>query len=164
MIRDGQRVSFQTKQMWQDFIRALIPPGITPFFFSTARKSRKSPPTITRSALEEFAGSGAGHRIHQPPDRRPPLHQEPGTSGTRRYLRCRSGIQTERTKKERGKLERRKKERTEAQEDLDAFRQQYDEAKKRFQATFHTEPEARETMRENEKTHPGIQPSRPGGQ
>ena len=65
-------------------------------------------------------------------------------------------------KKERSKLERRKKERAEAQEDLDAFRQQYDEAKKRFQAAFHTEPEARETQRENEKKR--IQASTRHGQ
>lgn len=54
-------------------------------------------------------------------------------------------------KKERNNLERLKKQKLEIQEDLGAFRQQADEAKKRFQATFHTEPEARETLRESEK-------------
>ncbi|MBV5273992.1 MAG: AAA family ATPase [Lamprocystis purpurea] len=33
VVRDGKRVSVQNQELWQDFIRAAIPPGITQFFF-----------------------------------------------------------------------------------------------------------------------------------
>ena len=33
VVRDGKRVSVQNQEIWQDFIRAAIPPGITQFFF-----------------------------------------------------------------------------------------------------------------------------------
>ena len=38
VVRDGKRVSVQNKKMWQDFIRATIPPGITQFFFFDGEK------------------------------------------------------------------------------------------------------------------------------
>jgi len=38
VVQDGKRVSVQNKQMWQDFIRATIPPGITQFFFFDGEK------------------------------------------------------------------------------------------------------------------------------
>ena len=39
VVRDGKRVSVRNKQMWQDFIRAAIPPGITQFFFFDGEKN-----------------------------------------------------------------------------------------------------------------------------
>ena len=38
VVRDGKRVSVQNQQLWQDFIRATIPPGITQFFFFDGEK------------------------------------------------------------------------------------------------------------------------------
>jgi len=38
VVQDGKRVAVQNKQMWQDFIRATIPPGITQFFFFDGEK------------------------------------------------------------------------------------------------------------------------------
>jgi len=38
VIRDGKRVSIQNQEIWQDFIRAAIPPGITQFFFFDGEK------------------------------------------------------------------------------------------------------------------------------
>lgn len=38
VVQDGKRVSMQNRQMWQDFIRATIPPGITQFFFFDGEK------------------------------------------------------------------------------------------------------------------------------
>jgi DNA sulfur modification protein DndD len=54
-------------------------------------------------------------------------------------------------KKERGKLTRKKQERDSVRQELDGFKGQLAEAKERFAATFHSEPESREAMRENEK-------------
>lgn len=46
VVRDGKRVSVQNQQIWQDFIRAAIPPGIPNSSSSMAKRFRKSPPTI----------------------------------------------------------------------------------------------------------------------
>ena len=152
VIRDGQRVSFQTKQMWQDFIRALIPPGITPFFFFDGEKIQEiaadeHSEVRLQSSLEAALGIEFIKRLTD--DLLYIKNQE--RQGFVDISDADLEFKQSELKKERSKLERRKKERAEAQEDLDTFRQQYDEAKKRFQAAFHTEPEARETQRENEK-------------
>jgi DNA sulfur modification protein DndD len=152
VIRDGQRVSSQNKSMWQDFIRALIPPGITPFFFFDGEKIQEiaaddHSEVRLQSSLEAALGIEFIKRLAD--DLLYLKNQE--RQGHVDISDADLEFKQSELKKERGKLERRKKERTEAQEDLDAFRQQYDEAKKRFQAAFHTEPEARETLRENQK-------------
>lgn len=54
-------------------------------------------------------------------------------------------------KKEQAKYTRLNRERDEIKEDLTAFKEQYDEAKKRFQATFNRDPESRDAIREAEK-------------
>ena len=152
VIRDGQRVSFQNKSMWQDFIRALIPPGITPFFFFDGEKIQEiaaddHSEVRLQSSLEAALGIEFIKRLAD--DLFYLKNQE--RQGHVDISDADLEFKQSELKKERGKLERRKKERTEAQEDLDGFQQQYSEAKKRFQAAFHTEPEARETLRENEK-------------
>lgn len=38
VVRDGKRVSVQSQEIWQDFIRATIPPSITQFFFFDGEK------------------------------------------------------------------------------------------------------------------------------
>lgn len=38
VVRDGKRISVQNQKMWEDFIRATIPPGITQFFFFDGEK------------------------------------------------------------------------------------------------------------------------------
>ena len=153
VIRDGKRVSVQSKQMWQDFIRALVPPGITPFFFFDGEKIQEiaaddHSEVRLKNSLEAALGIEFIKRLTD--DLATIKNQE-----RQDYVDISDAdldFKQSELKKERSKLERRKKERLEAQEDLDAFRQQYDEAKKRFQATFNTEPEARETQRENEKS------------
>jgi DNA sulfur modification protein DndD len=93
VVQDGKRVSVQNKQMWQDFIRATIPPGITQVFFFDGEK------------IQEW---------------------------------------------------------NEVKAELDAFKNQHQEAKQRFQVTFNTEPETRDSIREAEKAR--IQASNRLGQ
>ena len=38
VVRDGRRVSVQNQEIWQDFIRSVIPPGITQIFFFDGEK------------------------------------------------------------------------------------------------------------------------------
>jgi DNA sulfur modification protein DndD len=93
VVQDGKRVSVQNKQMWQDFIRATIPPGLTQFFFFDGEK------------IQEW---------------------------------------------------------NEVKAELDAFKNQHQEAKQRFQVTFNAEPETRDSIREAEKAR--IQASNRLGQ
>jgi len=152
VIRDGKRVSVQSKQMWQDFIRALIPPSITQFFFFDGEKIQEiaaedHSEVRLQKSLEAALGIEFIQRLTD--DLTYIKNQE--RQGYVEISDADLEFKQSELKKERSKLERRKKERMEAQEDLDAFRQQYDEAKKRFQAAFNTEPEVREIVRENEK-------------
>ena len=152
VIRDGKRVSVQSKSMWQDFIRALIPPSITQFFFFDGEKIQEiaaedHSEVRLQKSLEAALGIEFIQRLTD--DLIYIKNQE-----RQSYVEISDAdleFKQSELKKERSKLERRKKERLEVQEDLDNFRQQYDEAKKRFQAAFNTEPEARESIRENEK-------------
>lgn len=150
--RDGQRVSVQNKQMWQDFIRALVPPGITQFFFFDGEKIQEiaaddHSEVRLQTSLEAALGIEFIKRLTD--DLAYIKNQE--RQGHVDISDADLEFKQSELKKERSKLERRNKERAEAQEDLDTFRQQYDEAKKRFQVAFHTEPDARDTVQENEK-------------
>ena len=152
VIRDGKRVSVQSKQMWQDFIRTLIPPGITPFFFFDGEKIQEiAADDHSEIRLKNSLEAALGIEFIQCliDDLAYLKNQE--RQGYIEISDADLEFKQSELKKERSKLDRRKKERLEVQEDLDTFRQQYNEAKKRFQAAFNTEPEARETIRENEK-------------
>lgn len=152
VIRDGKRVSVQSKQMWQDFIRALIPPSITQFFFFDGEKIQEiaaedHSEVRLQKSMEATLGIEFIQRLTD--DLAYLKNQERQT-----YVAISDAdleFKQSELKKERSKLDRQNKERLEVQEDLDNFREQYNEAKKRFQAAFHTEPEARETLKENEK-------------
>ena len=125
VIRDGQRVSFQTKQLWQDFIRALIPPGITPFFFFDGEKIQEiaadeHSEVRLQSSLEAALGIEFIKRLTD--DLLYIKNQE--RQGYVDISDADLEFKQSELKKERSKLERRRKERAEAQEDLDAFRQQ----------------------------------------
>lgn len=65
-------------------------------------------------------------------------------------------------KREKSKVGRKIQERNEVKAELDAFKNQHQEAKERFQATFNTEPGTRDSIREAEKAR--IQASNRLGQ
>ena len=97
VVRDGKRVSVQNQEIWQDFIRAAIPPGITQFFFFDGEKIQEiAADDHSEVRLEVVAGGGAGHSIHQPAGERHRLHQAGGAQRLRRDLRRRPGVQAER--------------------------------------------------------------------
>jgi DNA sulfur modification protein DndD len=152
VVRDGKRVSVQNKQMWQDFIRATIPPGITQFFFFDGEKIQEiaaddHSEVRLKSSLEAALGIQYINRL----------------SSDMLYLKQeeRKGFveisdddlefkQME-LKKEKGKLNRKKKEHGDISKELGHFQEQYEEAQNRFQAVFNAEPESRELIRENDK-------------
>jgi len=152
VVRDGKRVSVQSKEIWQDFIRAAIPPGITQFFFFDGEKIQEiaaddHSEVRLKSSLEaalgiQYINRLAGDIVY--------IKQEERKGFVEISDEDLEFKQSE-LKKERSKLTRKRKEREDLQAELAGFKDQLDEAKKRFEAAFHTEPESRDAMREQEK-------------
>ncbi|MCM3712468.1 DNA sulfur modification protein DndD [Alkalihalobacillus oceani] len=152
VVRDGKRVSVQNKQMWQDFIRATIPPGITQFFFFDGEKIQEiaaddHSEIRLKSSLEAALGIEYINKL----------------SSDLLYIKQeeRKGFieisdedldfKESELKLQKSKLERLNKKRYEIKEDLESFKAQKEEASKRFQAHFNVEPETRDAIRETEK-------------
>ena len=152
VVRDGKRVSVQNQEIWQDFIRAAIPPGITQFFFFDGEKIQEiaaddHSEVRLKSSLEAALGI---QNINRLASDLAYIKQEERKGFVEISDEDLEFKQSE-LKKEKSKLTRKQTERSSLQEELEGFREQLADAKKRFEATFHTEPESREAMREQEK-------------
>lgn len=152
VVRDGKRVSVQNKQMWQDFIRATIPPGITQFFFFDGEKiqeiaSDDHSEVRLKSSLEAALGIQYIARLSSDILY---IKQEERKGFVEISDEDLDFKQSE-LKREKSKLDRKNKERDEVKNELNQFKTQYEEAKKRFQATFHAEPESKDGLRQTEK-------------
>ena len=163
VVQDGKRVSVQNKQMWQDFIRATIPPGITQFFFVDGEK------------IQEIAADDHSEvRLKKSLEAALGIQYITKLSEDVLYIKAeeRKGFvqisdedlefKESELKREKSKVSRKIQERNEIKAELDAFKTQQQEAKERFQATFNTEPETRDSIREAEKAR--IQASNRLGQ
>lgn len=152
VVRDGKRVSVQNQEIWQDFIRSMIPPGITQFFFFDGEKIQSiaaddHSEVRLKSSLEAALGIQFINRLAS--DILYIKNEE-----RKGYVEISDEdleFKQSELKKERSKLNRRQKERTRVKEALDEFKKQLENARQRFAAAFHTEPESREAMRANEK-------------
>ena len=152
VVRDGKRVSVQNKDIWQDFIRAAIPPGITQFFFFDGEKIQEiaaddHSEVRLKSSLEAALGI---QNINRLASDLAYIKQEERKGYVDISDEDLEYKQSE-LKKEKSRLSRKQQERTDLQEELTQFKEQLDDSKKRFEMTFHTEPESRETLREQEK-------------
>jgi len=152
VVRDGRRVSVQNQEIWQDFIRAAIPPGITQFFFFDGEKIQQiaaddHSEIRLKSSLEAALGIQNINRLAADLAY---IKQEERKGFVEISDEDLEFKQSE-LKKEKGRLGRKQQERVELQSDLECFREQLAEAKRRFETAFHTEPESRETIREQEK-------------
>jgi len=163
VVQNGKRVSVQNKQMWQDFIRATIPPGIAQFFFFDGEKIQEiaaddHSEIRLKSSLEEALGIQYITRLSSDILY---IKQEERKSFVEISDEDLDFKESE-LKREKSKLERKNKERDDVKEELNAFKAQYEEAKKSFQAAFHVEPGSRESLRQNEKKR--VQASNRSGQ
>ncbi|MFH1729814.1 MAG: DNA sulfur modification protein DndD [Pseudomonadota bacterium] len=152
VVKDGKRVSVQNQQMWQDFIRATIPPGITQFFFFDGEKIQEiaaddHSEVRLKSSLEAALGI---QNINQLSSDLLYLKQEERKGFIEISDEDLTYKESE-LKKEKAKLSRLIRERDEVKEDLTRFKEQYEEAKKRFQATFNRDPESKDSIRKLEK-------------
>jgi DNA sulfur modification protein DndD len=152
VVRDGKRVSVQNQEIWQDFIRAAIPPGITQFFFFDGEKIQEiaaddHSEIRLKSSLEAALGIQFINRLASDIIYIKQQERQGFVEISDEDLEFK---QSE-LKRERSKLVRKHQERDGLRMELDGFKAQLEEAKKRFEATFHAAPESREAMREQEK-------------
>ncbi|NHZ96800.1 DNA sulfur modification protein DndD [Massilia sp. CCM 8734] len=152
VVRDGKRVSVQNQEIWQDFIRAAIPPGITQFFFFDGEKIQEiaaddHSEVRLKSSLEAALGIQYINRLASDIIY---IKQEERKGFIAISDEDLEFKQSE-LKREKSKQARKEQERDGLRLEFDGFRTQLDESKKRFEATFHTAPESREAMREQDK-------------
>ena len=152
VVRDGKRVSVQNQEIWQDFIRAAIPPGITQFFFFDGEKIQEiaaddHSEVRLKSSLEAALGIQYINRLASDIVY---IKQEERKGFVEISDEDLDFKQSE-LKREKSKPARKHQERDALRVELDGFKDQLDEARKRFEAAFHVAPESREAMREQEK-------------
>ncbi len=152
VVQDGKRVAVQNKQMWQDFIRATIPPGITQFFFFDGEKIQEiaaddHSEVRLKSSLEAALGIQYINRLAN--DLLYLKNEE--RKGFVEISDDDLAFKQMELKKEKDRLVREKKEHDDIMAELNIFKDQHEESKIRFQAIFNAEPETRELIREKEK-------------
>ena len=152
VVRDGKRVSVQNQEIWQDFIRAAIPPGITQFFFFDGEKIQEiaaddHSEVRLKSSLEAALGIQYINRLAADIVYIKQQERQGFVEISDEDLEFK---QSE-LKREKSKQARKRQERDGLRTDLDGFKAQLDETKKRFEAAFHAAPESREVIREQEK-------------
>lgn len=152
VVKDGKRVSVQSQEMWQDFIRATIPPAITQFFFFDGEKIQEiaaddHSEVRLKSSLE--AALGIQYINHLSSDILY-IKQEERKGHVEITDEDLEYKQSE-LKREKTKLTRKTQERDTVMSEHAEFKSQLEEAKKRFEAAFNTAPETREATREQEK-------------
>jgi len=152
IIRDGKQVSVQSQEVWQEYIRSAIPPAVTQFFFFDGEKiqelaSDDHSEVRLKSSLEAALGI---QFINQLCNDIQSIKQEE----RKNFIEITDedlDYKESELKREKSKLSRKLLERQEAQNDLDEFKDLLKETRKRFEATFHTTPESKEVVREQEK-------------
>ncbi|HNS79331.1 MAG TPA: DNA sulfur modification protein DndD [Syntrophorhabdus sp.] len=152
IVKDGKRVSVQNQEIWQDFIRATIPPGITQFFFFDGEKIQEiaaddHSEVRLKSSLEAALGIQyitklASDVLY--------IKQEERKGFIEISDEDLEFKQSE-LKREKSKLNKKSQERGSVSKELEELRSQLEEAKKRFEAAFHAAPDSREILREQEK-------------
>lgn len=152
VVRDGKRVSVQNQEIWQDFIRAAIPPGITQFFFFDGEKIQEiaaddHSEVRLKSSLEAALGIQYINRLASDIVY---IKQEERKGFVEISDEDLDFKQSE-LKREKSKQARKHQERDALRVELDGFKDQLEDARKRFEAAFHVAPESREAMREQEK-------------
>ena len=152
VVKDGKRVTVQNKEIWQEYIRAAIPPGITQFFFFDGEKiqeiaSDDHSEVRLQSSLEAALGIQYINRLASDVAY---LKQEE-RKGFVDITDADLEFKESELKKDESKLVKKRKEKDEIKSEIDSFTEQQEDAKKRFQATFNQTPESKDAIRQNEK-------------
>ncbi len=152
VVKDGKRVTVQNKEIWQEYIRAAIPPSITQFFFFDGEKiqeiaSDDHSEVRLQSSLEAALGIQYINRLSSDITYIKQEERKNYVDITDADLEFKeSELKREKSKKDKKKLER-----DEIKSEIDQFKSQQEDAKRRFQVTFQESPETKDSMRQNEK-------------
>ncbi len=152
VIKDGKRVSVQNKEMWQDYINATIPEGITQFFFFDGEKIQEiaaddHSEVRLKNSLEaalgiQYIARLANDILH--------IKQEERKSFVEISDEDIDFKESE-LKREKAKVGKKQADRKELEDELISFKTAYEEALKRFRAAFSSEPESVEEARQRER-------------
>ncbi|MFC5271403.1 DNA sulfur modification protein DndD [Adhaeribacter terreus] len=152
VIKDGKRVSVQNKEMWQDYINAMIPKGITQFFFFDGEKIQEiaaddHSEVRLKSSLEAALGIQyitrlANDILHLKQDERKNFVEISDED---------IDFKESELKREQAKLSKKQAERSEIESELNNFKSEYEGAKNRFQAAFNVEPESADETKQRER-------------
>ncbi|MDD2598196.1 MAG: DNA sulfur modification protein DndD [Kiritimatiellae bacterium] len=152
VVKDGKRVTVQNKEIWQEYIRAAIPQSITQFFFFDGEKiqeiaSDDHSEVRLQSSLEAALGIQSINRLASDIAY---LKQEE-RKGFVDITDADLEFKESELKREKSKLAIKRTEKDEVKAEIDAFTEQQEDAKVRFQAIFNQSPESKEKIRQNEK-------------
>lgn len=152
VVKDGKRVSVQNKDMWQDYLDAMIPKGITQFFFFDGEKIQEiaaddHSEVRLKSSLEAALGIQYISRLSQDV-----LHLK--QEERKNFVEISDediDFKESELKREKAKLAKKNEELEEITSELNKFKSDYDDAKARFTASFNSEPETVEETRQRER-------------
>lgn len=152
VVKGGKRVTVQNKEIWQEYIRAAMPPGITQFFFFDGEKiqeiaSDDHSEVRLKSSLEAALGIQYINRLASDVAY---LKQEE-RKGFVDITDADLEFKESELKREKSKLSQKGLEMDEIKSEIKAFLVQQEEAKKRFESAFHQTPESKDVIRQNEK-------------
>ena len=152
VIKDGKRVSVQNKDLWQDYINANFPKGITQFFFFDGEKiqeiaSDDHSEVRLKSSLE--AALGIQHISKLTNDI---LHLK--EEERKNFIEISDDdidFKESELKREKSRLKKKQDEKIELETELKNFKSEYQDLKVRFQVLFNSEPVSYEENRQRER-------------
>ena len=152
VIKEGKRVSVQNKDMWQDFLNAMIPKGITQFFFFDGEKIQEiaaddHSEVRLKSSLEAALGIKYISRLSNDVLTLKQNERKNFVEISDEDI----NFKESELKREKAKLSKRQEEKDEVQLELNQFKSDYEDAKTRFQAAFNAEPESSDETRQRER-------------
>jgi len=152
VVKNGKRVSVQNKEMWQDYINATIPKGITQFFFFDGEKIQEiaaddHSEVRLKSSLEAALGIQYISRLSSDVLY---LKQEE-RKGFVEISDEDINFKESELKKEQRKLKIKIEERDDLSQELENFKTEKEEAQERFKAIFNLDLESSEVIKQKEK-------------
>lgn len=152
VIKDGKRVSVQNKDMWQDYINAMIPKSITQFFFFDGEKIQEiaaddHSEVRLKFSLEAALGIQYISRLSNDV-----LHLK--QDERKNFVEISDediDFKESELKREKAKLSKKQQEKDEVQSELNQFKTEYEDAKSRFLAAFNAEPESADETKQRER-------------
>lgn len=152
VIKDGKRVSVQNKEMWQDYINATIPQGITQFFFFDGEKiqeiaSDDHSEVRLKNSLEAALGIQYISRLAN--DVLQLKQQE-----RKNFIEISDEdieFKESELKREKAKLHKKKSERDELKSEVDHLKSEFEDTKSRFKAAFNREPGSADETKQKER-------------